>query len=76
MERDRSGRLWAAVAEIKAGSVVRTDGDFTCIGRGRRKVVRRCNHGLFITCREGTHLIEGQLSADGKSYIGLYPIRA
>ncbi len=76
MSRDVFGRPYASVKKTKAGDRVRTDNAFTCIAPRQQRVILRCRHGLFITCRDGKHLIDGQLSDDGKSYVGLYPITA
>lgn len=71
---DLQGRPWATVSETKAGSAVRTDGDFTCIAEGQVLIVQAREDGaLFIPCDEGGHDLVGQLSDDGTHYVGLYP---
>lgn len=77
---DLSGKPWLTVEEAKAGLVVMVDGDFTCIGEGEKRVLR-AEEGLYFLCSgpEGRkreckckHWLDGQLSRNGKCYIGLY----
>lgn len=69
---DTSGRPWATVKQVKKGTIVETDGDFTCIKKGTNREVKENVFGLYIDCKEGGHQLDGQLSEDGTHYVGLY----
>ena len=57
---------------VKVGTVLYPDGDFDCMKKGTRKVVKEDEHGnLYISCKEKRHLLDGQIDKDGY-YIGLY----
>ena len=75
--QDLQGRSYAKVSEVKEGSYLEVDGDFTSMGKGTQLVVRK-NHagdgGLYVECAEGTHYLDSQLSDDGTYYIGMYLI--
>lgn len=69
---DLKGRPWATVAQVKVGSKLEADGDFTCIKKGTVLTVEDSKNGLSVPCKEGGHLLDGQLSDDGTHYVGLY----
>lgn len=74
---DTKGRPWATHADVKEGTVVETDGGFTCLNRGVHKVVKADGKGrLFIDCAVGGHYLDGQCDyKDGDPvYIGLYNV--
>lgn len=71
---DVSGRAYATVAEIKSGDYLEADGDFTCIKAGAKLLVQQGALGLYVTCSDGKHYLDGQNNADGV-YLGLYPVR-
>lgn len=74
---DKQGRKYASVATTKVGDMLETDGGFTCMKEGVRRVVQggkeRAN--LYIKCRSSKHYLNGQLSDDATHYVGLYKVR-
>lgn len=83
--KDKLGRAYAKVADIKVGSVLETDGYFTCMPCSARKIVHEGDEGeLYIECtgEDDTpdakpcerHSLDGQISDDGLYYVGLYPV--
>lgn len=73
---DKAGTPWAKLSDVKEGDVLITDGGFTCMGGGERKVVRRDQSRpdgmqLYLDCREGGHYLDGQAD-DGEHLVGLY----
>lgn len=60
---------YAKEADVKAGDVLVTDGGFTCMKDKELKTVCEDENGLYITCAEGHHYLDGQL--ERKEYIGL-----
>lgn len=57
------------IKEIKAGDIVEADAGFTCLSQGRH-LVQSSDSGLFISCSNGKHFIDGQVDDDG-TVIGL-----
>lgn len=75
MMKDLQGRSYATVAETQEGSVLQVDGDFICMEKNSKHTVKKNEHGeLFVSCKNGTHCLDGQLSDDGSYYIGMYTI--
>lgn len=73
--KDLQGRDYATVAETKEGSVLQIDGDFTCMRKNSKHTVKKNEHSeLFVSCRDGNHYLDGQLSDDGSYYVGMYTI--
>ncbi len=71
---DIQGRPYLTVGDAKPGVMVKCDGDFTCMGKGRKMTIRAAGDGsLWVACSHGKHSLDGQLSDDGKTYVGLYP---
>jgi hypothetical protein len=75
---DINGRPYARVQTVKAGDLVETDGDFTCMDEGKRQTVLadKNRHGfkrLYVECRcpGGRHYLCQQLGDDGE-LVGLY----
>ncbi len=59
---------YAKFSKVKEGDILITDGAFTCMNPNSAKVVKRklgLNGGLYIDCREGGHMIDGQLDERG-----------
>ena len=54
---------------MKIGTVLFTDDGFTCMGSGRMRTVYRDEHGLFVSCDDGRHYLDGQETDDGH-YVG------
>lgn len=70
---DVQGRVYAKVADLKAGDRVEVDGGFTCMKGGTVLTVLNDDSGeLFLPCSHGGHYMAGQLAAGG-SLIGIYP---
>ena len=70
--RIKAGPRWANLKNVKPGDRLFTDGGFTCMEAGELKVVRRDEGGqLYVACRDGKHLLDGQNDGDGK-LIGVY----
>jgi len=75
MSKDLQGRHYALVSEVKAGTKIQVDGDFTCIEKDTCLTVQEdAGNGLFIPCADegGKHSLEGQLSDDDAYYVGVY----
>lgn len=51
--------------ELRVGDTVITDGGFTCMKAGPRKV-HRDSDGLYIRCRDGRHYLDGQEDEAGE----------
>ena len=64
---------YARLKKVRAGDVLITDSGFTCMARNSAKTVYSCrgrNGGLWIACRDGRHMLDGQLDERGR-LIGL-----
>lgn len=64
-------RKFVSVHEVKKGAVLVADGGFTCIRSGAVLTVEEDEDGLFVPCSHGGHYLDGQISDDGKTYVGL-----
>lgn len=74
--KDKNGRPWATVAEVKPGSIVEADGGFDCLVNGKQYTVYSYpNDRLTIPCAKGSHFLDGQLDDTHTYYIGLYFVR-
>lgn len=51
--------------ELKTGDRIKGFKGFGCIPDGAIRIVRTCDSGLFVRCREGIHLLDGQEGDDG-----------
>ena len=82
---DSFGREWARVDQVKEGSILIPDGDFTSLVENQEYVVHADEHGLFLKGKYhsdgeiGTSVdfyLHGQLTGetdeDATHYIGLY----
>lgn len=69
---DLHGRPYLTAAEATPGMVVQVDDGFTCIGKWQDREIQKDADGLWIKCRSGRHYMDGQLSDDGKTYVGVY----
>lgn len=67
--KDKQGREYAKVANVKAGDLIQVDGDFGCI---KPWSVLQVQKGLYITCEDGLHDLASQIEDD--FYVGIYPI--
>lgn len=68
-------RPWTKVSEIKIGSMVKMDDDFSCMMGGVNRIVQEDDQGLFVVCAEGHHYLDGQLSEDESHYVGVYHVQ-
>ncbi len=68
-------KKFALVSEVKAGDLLIPDAGFDCLTEGKAKLVLNDNlHGLYIKCSHDEHFLSGQISNDGREYIGLYKL--
>lgn len=64
-------RMTVLVKDVKKGSIIISDGNFTCLKENQYCIVHKeDNNQLYVKCSEGRHFLDGQLSDDGKTYIG------
>lgn len=72
---------FAKVSEVKAGTKLKTDGGFTCIGEGAVVTVEdtasdenghQPGDRLYFSCAKGKHFLNGQLDDEDQHYVGLY----
>lgn len=64
-------RKFALLKNIKPGDTLTTDAGFDCMSPGSKKTVFALADKLFICCKHGHHLLDGQLDNEGY-LIGLY----
>lgn len=69
--KDKAGKPYAKVSEVKEGTVLVCDGGFTCVDDGAELIVKKDEKGLYFDCRDAGHYLDGQTD-DGKVYVGLY----
>lgn len=76
--KDKFGRAYAKVSDVKEGDRLEVDGDFTCMKNGSVYTVCKDESGLFVLCKAGGHYLDGQIEGVGVEafYMGLYPARA
>lgn len=68
--RDKFGRPWAKLSELKQGDKVELDSGFSCHPAGI-VTLGMLNNKLLFECDEGIHTIAGQAD-DGEHLIGIY----
>lgn len=73
--KDKQGREYAKLSELKEGDQVQVDGDFTCMEPWSKLTVQRDGDGIFIPCRDGSHHLAGQAD-DGENIVGVYKLAA
>lgn len=61
---------FAKVSDVSVGTKLVADGGFPCIADGAVVEVADEGRGLFVSCAEGRHYLDGQTD-DGTEYIGL-----
>ena len=72
---DSSGRVYAKLADLRAGDTVEVEG-LTCCRERTRKLVHAIPEGmLYVECDLGVHFLEGQKDGDGYC-VGVYPVSA
>lgn len=58
--------------DVKDGDVLIADAGFTCLPDGGARTVHEDNDGhLYVSCAEGRHYLNGQISSDGRHLVGL-----
>lgn len=60
------------LADLKPMDTVIVDDGFTCMKGGTMRTVFEGKHGLYVTCAEGEHYLDGQEDEDGE-LVGIYP---
>ena len=71
--RDNNGRDYARLSKLEPGDVIEVDNDFTCINGGTQTRIHAAADGaLYFACREGGHLLDGQLDSRSDALIGVY----
>lgn len=73
-KQDKHGRTYAKLSELRVGSEIMVDGDFTCCEAGDIFRVQDMGKGLAFACDEGSHLLIGQAD-DGEHCVGVYLVR-
>jgi hypothetical protein len=69
--KDKQGRDYAKLSELRAGDMVQVDGDFTCLEPWTKHEVKASDDGLYIECGDGQHELAGQAD-DGEHCVGVY----
>ncbi len=73
--KDKQGREYAKLSDLKVGDTVQVDDGFTCMEPWSKKEVRQSSDGvLFVECSELEHCLDGQLADDRDSLIGIYKV--
>jgi len=70
--KDKQGRAYAKLSELRAGAMVKVDGDFTCLEPWTAHEVKQDAAGVYVECQDGKHHLNGQAD-DGEHCIGIYP---
>lgn len=70
--KDKQGRTYAKLSELKPSDQIMVDGDFDCLTPWSFHTVYRDDEGLHIGCAKGKHYLDGQLGADDDSLVGIY----
>ena len=77
---DITGRAYALVKKLKSGDIVQVDNSFTCLPINGYRIVHedRETNKLYITCKCGKHMLDGQYENDDHKakayYVGTYKI--
>lgn len=65
----------ATIRKVRRGAILKCEGIDPCIPLGASRMVfqdRKISGraGLYVRCKDGRHYLDGQISEDGKSYVG------
>ncbi len=60
-------------SKVRKGTVLRTNGGFTCVKANQLVTIHECKNGLYFDCKDGKHFLDGQIN--GRSYVGLDKVR-
>jgi len=71
--KDKQGRSYAKLNDLKDGQIVWLDGGFVCCSPGPVTVHGNGKDACF-DCAEGRHGFDGQCEDNAKYCIGVYPI--
>lgn len=67
-----TGPAIVPASAVRSGTMLMPDGGFSCMRLRRVKRVKKGRDGLYVTCNEGRHYLNGQLSEDGRHYVGFW----
>lgn len=70
--KDKQGREYAKLNDLKAGDKIELDSGFTCHAAGEAVVIERMDE-IGFACNEGFHCLEDQAD-DGIHCIGVYKL--
>ena len=73
-DKDKQGRPWAKLSQLRDGDRVELDGGFICIDAGIVQIMSRPS-GLAFRCAHGHHYLSGQAD-DGEHLVGVYSVPA
>lgn len=59
------------IEHISEGTQILLDEGFNCVEVGAQRAVCRDDNGLYFLCHSGRHYLDGQLSDNGKHYVGI-----
>lgn len=59
------------LSELKAGDTIETDDGFTCLPEGSHAVEKDEGGDLYIKCKDGKHLLEGQEDDETGELVGI-----
>jgi hypothetical protein len=71
--RDKAGRLYAKLSELKVRDVVQIDDGFNCRISGEANVYADELGKLYFKCEHGRHYLDCQAD-DGEHCIGVYAL--
>lgn len=69
---DVQGRPYIKLADIKAGTKLRFDGDFGCLDPDFTYVARMNGDEPFVNCHDGEHTLSPQAEDNGGYCLGVY----
>ncbi len=53
------------LSDLHSGDSIKGFNGFGCIPDDANRVVYSCDDGLYVKCRAGQHLLDGQVGDDG-----------
>lgn len=69
--KDKDGREYAKLSQLKAGDPVEVDTGFACLYPGIHFVSQWQDGRLYLHCNDGQHFLDGQTD-NGEDIIGIY----
>ena len=81
--KDKIGRAWAVLRDVKVGDKLANDGGSICIPGARMSVVcadpkHKGKKALYVACSDGKHFLSGHLGDTPETkgaLVGFYPVR-